>query len=70
MVRAIRERNRSATSAQPGPPTQTCPAGSKSDSVGRLKLHPDKSMEPVKLALASRTMVGTEVTAVLEGRLK
>ncbi|MCU1247552.1 MAG: hypothetical protein JWQ49_581 [Edaphobacter sp.] len=59
-----------ATSAQLTPPTQSTPRAPKSDSVVVWKLHPDKSMEPVKLALGITDHAFTEVTAVLKGDLK
>ena len=59
-----------ATSAQPTPATQGAPRAPKSDSVVVWKLHPDKSMEPVKIALGITDHAFTEVTAVLKGDLK
>jgi HlyD family secretion protein len=59
-----------ATSAQSTPATQSAPRAPKSDSVVVWKLHPDKSMEPVKLALGITDHAFTEVTAVLRGDLK
>jgi HlyD family secretion protein len=60
----------STTSAQPTPVTQAAPRAPKSDSVVVWKLHPDKSMEPVKIALGITDHAFTEVTAVLKGDLK
>jgi HlyD family secretion protein len=59
-----------ATSAQSAPTTQGAPRAPKSDSVVVWKLHPDKSMEPVKVALGITDHAFTEVTAVLKGTLK
>jgi HlyD family secretion protein len=59
-----------ATAAQPTPATQGAPRAPKSDSVVVWKLHPDKSMEPVKIALGITDHAFTEVTAVLKGDLK
>src|SRR5260370_11952690 len=59
-----------ATSAQPTPPTQSAQRAPKSDSVVVWKLHPDKSMEPVKIALGITDHAFTEVTAVLKGDLE
>jgi len=59
-----------ATSAQPTPLTQGAPRAPKNDSVVVWKLHPDKSMEPVKIALGITDHAFTEVTAVLRGDLK
>ena len=59
-----------ATSAQPTPLTQGAPRAPKSDSVVVWKLHPDKSMEPVKIALGITDHAFTEVSAVLKGDLK
>jgi RND family efflux transporter, MFP subunit len=59
-----------ATSAQPTQATQSAPRAPKSDSVVVWKLHPDKSMEPVKIALGITDHAFTEVTAVLKGDLK
>jgi HlyD family secretion protein len=59
-----------ATSAQPTSATQSAARAPKSESVVVWKLHPDKSMEPVKLALGITDHAFTEVTAVLKGNLK
>jgi HlyD family secretion protein len=59
-----------ATSAQPTQATPGAPRAPKSDSVVVWKLHPDKSMEPVKIALGITDHAFTEVTAVLKGDLK
>ena len=59
-----------ATSAQPNPTTQSVPRIPKSDSVVVWKLRPDKSMEPVKLAIGITDHAFTEVTEVLKGNLK
>jgi hypothetical protein len=59
-----------ATSAQPTPLIQGAPRAPKNDSVVVWKLHPDKSMEPVKIALGITDHAFTEVTAVLRGDLK
>jgi hypothetical protein len=59
-----------ATSEQPTPATQGAPRAPKSDSVVVWKLHSDKSMEPVKIALGITDHAFTEVTAVLKGDLK
>ena len=58
-----------ATSAQPNPTTQSVPRIPKSDSVVVWKLRPDKSMEPVKLAIGITDHAFTEVTEVLKGNL-
>jgi HlyD family secretion protein len=59
-----------ATSAQLNPTTQSVPRIPKSDSVVVWKLRPDKSMEPVKLAIGITDHAFTEVTKVLKGNLK
>jgi HlyD family secretion protein len=59
-----------ATSAQPTPATQSAPRTPKSNIAVVWKLHPDKSIEPVKLALGITDHAFTEVTEVLKGDLK
>ena len=56
--------------AQSAPGTQSAPRAAKSDVVVVWKLHPDKSMEPVKIAIGITDHAFTEVTAVLKGDLK
>ena len=52
------------------PVTQSAPRAAKNDVVVVWKLHPDKSMEPVKIAIGITDHAFTEVTAVLKGDLK
>jgi HlyD family secretion protein len=59
-----------ASSAQSSLGTQSAPRAAKSDVVVVWKLHPDKSMEPVKIAIGITDHAFTEVTAVLKGDLK
>jgi HlyD family secretion protein len=59
-----------ASSAQSTSATQSAPRAAKSDVVVVWKLHPDKSMEPVKIAIGITDHAFTEVTAVLKGNLK
>ena len=59
-----------ATSARPASATQTGPGNPKSDVVVFWKLRPDKSMEPVELAIGITDHAFTEVNAVLKGDLK
>jgi len=59
-----------ATSALPAPATQSAPRTPKSNIAVVWKLHPDKSIEPVKLALGITDHAFTEVTEVLKGDLK
>ena len=56
--------------AQSAPVTQSAPRAAKSDVVVVWKLHPDKSMEPVKIAMGITDHAFTEVTAELKGDLK
>ena len=56
--------------AQSAPVTQSAPRAAKNDVVVVWKLHPDKSMEPVKIAIGITDHAFTEVTAVLKGDLK
>jgi HlyD family secretion protein len=58
-----------ASSAQ-SPSATSAPRAAKSDVVVVWKLHPDKSMEPVKIAIGITDHAFTEVTAVLNGDLK
>jgi hypothetical protein len=59
-----------ATSALPAPATQSAPRTTKSNIAVVWKLYPDKSIEPVKLALGITDHAFTEVTEVLKGDLK
>ena len=56
--------------AQSAPVTQSAPRAAKTDVVVVWKLHPDKSMEPVKIAIGITDHAFTEVTAELKGDLK
>jgi HlyD family secretion protein len=56
--------------AQAGPPSQNLPRVPKTDSAVVWKLHPDNSVEPVKVSLGITDHAYTEVTAVLKGGLK
>lgn len=56
--------------AQAGPPAQNLPRAPKTDTAVVWKLHPDKTMEPVKVSLGITDHAYTEVTAVLKGELK
>ena|ERR1700733_6059540 len=58
-----------ATSALPAPATQSAPRTTKSNIAVVWKLYPDKSIEPVKLALGITDHAFTEVTEVLKGDL-
>jgi hypothetical protein len=49
---------------------QGSPRAPKSESTVVWKLHPDKSMEPVKVSLGITDHAFTQVTAVLKGELK
>jgi HlyD family secretion protein len=57
-----------------GPPsgsaTRTPPRAPKADTAVVWKLHPDNTMEPVKVSLGITDHAFTEVTAVLKGELK
>src|SRR5258708_29706645 len=48
----------------------TAPRGPKTDTAVVWKLHPDNTMEPVKVSLGITDHAYTEVTAVLKGELK
>jgi HlyD family secretion protein len=56
--------------AQADPPPQNPPRAPKTDTAVVWKLHPDNSMEPVKVSLGITDHAYTEVTAVLKGELK
>jgi HlyD family secretion protein len=58
------------SAAQAGPATQSLPRAPKADSAVVWKLHPDNTMEPVKVALGITDHAYTEVTALLKGELK
>lgn len=55
---------------QTGPAMQNLPRAPKSDTAVVWKLHPDNTMEPVKVSLGITDHAYTEVTAVLKGELK
>jgi HlyD family secretion protein len=59
---ATSESSRSVTAAPPRAP--------KADTAVVWKLHPDNTMEPVKISLGITDHAFTEVTAVLKGELK
>ena len=56
----------------PEPPTsaQNLPRAPRAETVVVWKLHPDNTMEPVKVSLGITDHAYTEVTAVLRGELK
>jgi HlyD family secretion protein len=56
--------------AQAGPASQNLPRAPKTDTAAVWKLHPDNTMEPVKVSLGITDHAYTEVTAVLKGELK
>jgi len=56
--------------AQPGAATTNLPRAPKADTAVVWKLHPDNTMEPVKVSLGITDHAFTEVTAVLKGELK
>ena len=55
---------------QPGAATTNLPRAPKADTAVVWKLHPDNTMEPVKVSLGITDHAFTEVTAVLKGELK
>ncbi|MFI5098511.1 MAG: efflux RND transporter periplasmic adaptor subunit [Candidatus Acidiferrales bacterium] len=55
---------------QTGPAMQNLSRAPKSDTAVVWKLHPDNTMEPVKVSLGITDHAYTEVTAVLKGELK
>ena len=60
----------STTSSGQPPANQSVLRTPKSDSAVIWKLHPDKSMEPVKVSLGITDHAFTEVTGILNGELK
>ena len=54
------------------PPGQTAPTphAAKADTAVVWKLHPDNTMEPIKVSLGITDHAFTEITAVLKGELK
>ena len=56
--------------AQAGPAPQNPLGGPKTDTAVVWKLHPDSTMEPVKVSLGVTDHAYTEVTSVLRGQLK
>ncbi len=54
----------------PGQAAQTPPRAPKADTAVVWKLHPDNTMEPVKVSLGITDHAFTEITAVLKGELK
>lgn len=56
--------------AAAGSSTQNPPRAPKSDTAVVWKLHPDNTMEPIKVALGITDHAFTEVTSVLRGQLK
>jgi HlyD family secretion protein len=63
-AKAVAEENAAGVSAQ------NLPRAPKVETAVVWKLHPDQSMEPVKLSLGITDHAYTEVTAVLKGNLK
>jgi HlyD family secretion protein len=59
-----------AGEAQTSAGAQNLPRVPKADTAVVWKLHPDNTMEPVKIALGITDHAFTEVTAVLKGELK
>ncbi len=63
-----------AAMANSGPPsgsaTTALPRAPKADSAVVWKIHPDNTMEPVKVSLGITDHAFTEVTAMLKGELK
>jgi HlyD family secretion protein len=59
-----------AASEASGSPTAVPPRAPMADTAVVWKLHPDDSMEPVKISLGITDHAFTEVTAVLKGELK
>jgi HlyD family secretion protein len=55
---------------QPTPAGQSATRSPKTDSAVVWKLHPDKTMEPVKISVGITDHAFTEVTQVLNGDLK
>jgi HlyD family secretion protein len=56
--------------AQAGPAMQNPPRAPKTDTAVVWKLHPDNTMEPVKVSLGITDHAYTEVSALLKGELK
>jgi HlyD family secretion protein len=55
---------------QTGPASQNLPRAPKTDTAVVWKLHPDNTLEPVKVSLGITDHAYTEVTSVLGGQLK
>ena len=68
------EEQRPGRSAEPesaaGASAQNLPRAPKAENVVVWKLHPDQSMEPVKVSLGITDHAFTEVSAILKGDLK
>jgi hypothetical protein len=56
--------------AQPGTAATTPPRAPKADSAVVWKLHPDNTIEPVKISLGITDHAFTQVMGVLKGELK
>jgi len=57
-------------SEQTSPAAQNLPRAPKGDTAIVWKLHPDNTLEPVKVSLGITDHAFTEITAVLKGQLK
>jgi len=62
--------NSAAEESRAAPGTQNLPHAPKAENAVVWKLHPDQSMEPVKVSLGITDHAYTEVSAVLKGDLK
>ncbi|MGB7844002.1 MAG: efflux RND transporter periplasmic adaptor subunit [Candidatus Acidiferrum sp.] len=67
---AADDRVATVNGAQAGPAPQNPPRAPKTDTAVVWKLHPDNTMEPVKVSLGITDHAYTEVTSILRGQLK
>jgi HlyD family secretion protein len=59
-----------AAAPQPSSGAQNLPRAPKADTAVVWKLHPDNTMEPVKISIGITDHAFTEISAVLKGQLK
>jgi HlyD family secretion protein len=69
-IEGVNEQQASAESATASTGAQNLPRAPKAETAVIWKLHPDKTMEPVKVSLGITDHAYTEVSSVLNGELK
>lgn len=69
-IQGFDEQQAGAESAAASTSAQNLPRAPKADTAVVWKLHPDKTMEPVKVSLGITDHAYTEVSSVLNGELK